>query len=131
MEEQIVWKCTVGNESCHFGDRATAKAWGRGLGVIEEIRIKGRERHLRAVPTESDEARELRELKALMAELLVQLGERDRGDGNAPGHAHEVPGVWDSDNGKLAGKPCAWCKTWAKAKALGLTPNACGEPGHD
>jgi hypothetical protein len=66
---------------------------------------------------------ELRQMKALLAELLDQLGERDRGDGNAPGHAHDIPGIWDMDNGKLAGKPCAWCATWAKAKALGLMSN--------
>ena len=72
---------------------------------------------------EKDE--QLRELKGLLAELLTKLGERDRGDGNAPGHGHEVPGIWDSDNGKLAGKPCAWCATWAKAREMGLmTPNA-------
>lgn len=64
------------------------------------------------------------ELKALLAGLLDELGERDCDDGNAPGHSHEIPGVWDSDNGKKAGKPCAWCAIWAKAKANGLpTPN--------
>ena len=61
---------------------------------------------------------------ALMNELLDQLGERTVGDGNAPGHGHEIPGVWDSDNGALAGKPCAWCATWAHAKAMRDAPNA-------
>ena len=60
---------------------------------------------------------------ALMDELLDQLGERTVSDGNAPGHGHEIPGVWDSDNGALAGKPCAWCATWAHAKALRVAPN--------
>ena len=69
-------------------------------------------------------AQENDKLRRLLNELLTQLGERERGDGNAPGHAHEVPGVWDSDNGKLAGKPCAWCALWAEAKATILTPNA-------
>jgi hypothetical protein len=63
---------------------------------------------------------ECAELKALMIALLGELGERDRGDGNAPGHCHQIPGVWDRDNGTKAGKPCAWCATWAKAKAMGL-----------
>lgn len=40
-----------------------------------------------------------------------------RDDGNAPGHAHAIPGIWDSDNGAKAGKPCAWCKTWNLARA--------------
>ena len=46
--------------------------------------------------------------------------ELDDGDtaGNAPGHCHDVPGIWDSDNGKKAGKPCAWCATWKKFTGL-------------
>lgn len=36
----------------------------------------------------------------------------------APGHAHEVPGVWDADNiPELAGKPCEWCSAWSEARA--------------
>ena len=37
---------------------------------------------------------------------------------NAPGHAHHTPGIWDEDNGDLAGKPCAWCLTWKKFTGL-------------
>jgi beta-galactosidase/beta-glucuronidase len=37
---------------------------------------------------------------------------------NAPGHAHHTPGIWDEDNGDLAGKPCAWCLTWKKFTKL-------------
>lgn len=45
--------------------------------------------------------------------------EMDEGDGvNAPGHAHETPGVWDMDNGEKSGKPCAWCLTWKKFTAI-------------
>jgi len=73
--------------------------------------------------TTAGAASEFNALKALMAELLEQLGARDKGDGNAPGHCHCIPGVWDSDNGKLAGKPCAWCAVWNKAKATGLVHN--------
>lgn len=36
-------------------------------------------------------------------------------NGNAPGHCHEIPGIWDSDNGAKAGKPCAWCAVWNNA----------------
>ncbi len=66
--------------------------------------------------------RENLEYRELLRELLVQLCENPgiREDGNAPGHSHEVPGVWDSDNGDLAGKPCAWCAVWARAVANGL-----------
>lgn len=55
--------------------------------------------------------------------------EMDNGDddGNAPGHAHRRPGIWDSDNEPgIAGKPCAWCLTWAKFTRLakdGPTPS--------
>jgi hypothetical protein len=66
-------------------------------------------------------------VRFLLGELVAQLGERDRDDGNAPGHHHEVPGVWDSDNGFLAGKKCAWCALWAEAKAA--VPNAQDQPG--
>lgn len=54
-----------------------------------------------------DEDREI--LEAVRREL-----DRGNQDGNAPGHGHEVPGIWDSDNGARAGKPCAWCLTWKK-----------------
>ena len=47
--------------------------------------------------------------------LLDELGAEDYRPGNAPGHCHDVPGVWDGDNGDLAGKPCAWCATWNAA----------------
>lgn len=43
------------------------------------------------------------------------------GGGNAPGHAHRETGIWDEDNGANAGKPCAWCLTWAKFTSL-VTP---------
>lgn len=68
-------------------------------------------------------AQENDKLRHLLSRLLEEESLHDRGDGNAPGHCHEVPGVWDSDNGKKAGKPCAWCALWAEAKATILTPN--------
>ena len=39
--------------------------------------------------------------------------------GNAPGHGHSISGVWDDDNGALAGKECAWCKAWNAAMGKG------------
>lgn len=50
-----------------------------------------------------------------------------RGDGNAPGHGHTKPGIWDDDNGALAGQPCAWCLTWNKATAA--IASAAGKEG--
>ena len=55
--------------------------------------------------------------KAILEAVHREL-DRDCDEGNAPGHSHRTKGVWDEDNGKLAGKPCAWCLTWAKFKTL-------------
>lgn len=34
------------------------------------------------------------------------------------------PGIWDDDNGALAGKPCAWCIAWnGAADALAAAPS--------
>lgn len=57
-------------------------------------------------------------IRGLLCRLVDQLGERDRGGGNAPGHGHNMPGVWDSDNGAKAGTACAWCALWAEAKKV-------------
>lgn len=43
---------------------------------------------------------------------------RENRNGDAPGHSHQIPGIWDSDNGDRAGKPCAWCLTWKKFTAI-------------
>ncbi|HDR9036072.1 TPA: hypothetical protein QDB07_003580 [Burkholderia vietnamiensis] len=58
----------------------------------------------------------------LMAAIIREIdhGEYDRpylGTENAPGHAHDVPGIWDSDNGAKAGTQCAWCATWNAARS--------------
>lgn len=67
-----------------------------------------------------DEASSLFELtdedRAILEAVRREMGESD--DANAPGHAHQIPGIWDEDNGDLAGTPCAWCLTWAKFTAL-------------
>jgi hypothetical protein len=54
-------------------------------------------------------------ITAVIREVPWQL--RGSEKGNAPGHAHEIAGIWDSDNGALAGTECAWCKAWNTAKA--------------
>jgi hypothetical protein len=75
------------------------------------------------------------EFREVMTTLFYELEARDKwpSPGNAPGHAHSLPGIWDSDNIKsgLAGKPCAWCAVWNKAKALkaaGRLGKPTGEP---
>lgn len=41
-----------------------------------------------------------------------------RDNGNAPGHGHAIPGVWDDDNGDIAGHRCAECLLWSLAEKL-------------
>lgn len=57
----------------------------------------------------------------LMFAIVTERPRRSRNHhGDAPGHSHSVAGIWDSDNGVLAGKECAWCKAWREAEsALG------------
>ena len=38
--------------------------------------------------------------------------------GNAPGHCHDIPGVWDRGNGERSCKECGWCKVWNAAIAM-------------
>lgn len=57
-------------------------------------------------------------LEAVMREMPRSVRHYRLDDGNAPGHGHQVAGTWDSDNGDLAGKPCAWCLAWNTAKAM-------------
>lgn len=58
-------------------------------------------------------------LRNLLCKLIDQLASRKKHlDGNAPGHAHSILGVWDSDNGALSGKKCAWCELWQEALAV-------------
>lgn len=61
--------------------------------------------------------RELAKLRKVISEV-VRGNDRWRDDGNAPGHCHQVPGIWDGDNGAKAGTECAWCKVWASAVAI-------------
>lgn len=59
------------------------------------------------------------ELIDLMRRVVAEHPRRShKNGGNGPGHGHAVPGVWDEDNGELAGKPCAWCSIWNAAKGI-------------
>ena len=49
-----------------------------------------------------------------LAKWVEQMGATNSGP-DAPGHSHTVPGVWDSDNGRLAGEECAYCTLWRQA----------------
>lgn len=59
---------------------------------------------------------EAERLRNLLCRLVEQLEPRHpRRDGNAPGHGHTIPGVWDKGNGELAGRKCVWCEVWQEA----------------
>lgn len=70
-----------------------------------------------AVPVE-------RELLAGLVEIADQKMLRFYGTvrQGSPNHRHSIPGVWDSDNGDLAGKPCAECAIYDKARAILSAP---------
>ncbi len=73
----------------------------------------------RDLPTQPGGAAEADELAEILGDILREaISERGMGwrprVGNAPGHGHETPGVWDDDNGPLAGKPCKWCAAWKR-----------------
>lgn len=42
-----------------------------------------------------------------------------KGEGiQAPGHSHDVPGIWDNDSDPaIAGKSCDWCAHWNAARS--------------
>lgn len=66
----------------------------------------------KAIPTVLDDR-----WKSILESIIREMPRAGR-NGNAPGHAHSKPGIWDSDNGELAGKPCAWCLAWSTATAM-------------
>jgi len=61
--------------------------------------------------------KDLMDWKEVVAAVKREVPERftSYARGNAPGHGHSISGVWDDDNGALAGKECAWCKAWNSA----------------
>lgn len=48
---------------------------------------------------------------------LVAVADEECSVGS-PNHAHEIPGIWDSDNGDKAGKPCAECALYDYARKI-------------
>lgn len=70
-----------------------------------------------AQPLKAEQAKDAAEDAEILAAVHRELDDGDR-TGNAPGHDHKLPGIWDDDNGAKSGKPCAWCLTWVKFTAL-------------
>lgn len=81
--------------------------------------------------TRASEAGDCPDWKGLLLAIVTERPKRCRNHhGDAPGHSHSIPGVWDSDNGILAGKECAWCKAWREAEtylAIAAAPAPGGE----
>lgn len=66
-------------------------------------------------------------LRSVMACVVNEIPNQTRRNGNAPGHCHAIPGVWDQGNGAKSGTECAWCKVWNSAVAMSEgKPVACG-----
>lgn len=51
---------------------------------------------------------------------LVAITEKKGKKQGSPNHSHSRPGIWDDDNIRngLAGKPCAECEMYDRARAL-------------
>lgn len=58
------------------------------------------------------------EYEALLKRWHEQGKPRLSRDGNSPNHSHSVAGIWDSDNGDIAGHECAECALFEMAKRL-------------
>ncbi len=54
----------------------------------------------------------LEQFEKLKAEYVAARPQRMDEKLNCPDHSHRIPGIWDTDNGALAGKPCATCFAW-------------------
>ena len=54
---------------------------------------------------------EVEEWRAIKATYLIEYAARPNGfrPGQYRGHAHDIDGIWDRDNGTLAGCKCAAC----------------------
>lgn len=56
--------------------------------------------------------------KKLLEDLVQLWSIRGNRPFGSPNHCHDVRGIWDSDNGDLAGKPCAECAIYDAARQL-------------
>jgi hypothetical protein len=66
---------------------------------------------------------EIERLREVMSCVVNEIPSYTHRDGNAPGHCHTIPGVWDRDNGAKAGTECGWCKVWNAAVAMSKEPS--------
>lgn len=57
-------------------------------------------------------------LREVMSCVVNEIPGHSNRNGNAPGHCHAIPGVWDRGNGAKTGTECGWCKVWNAAVAM-------------
>ncbi|MBD1602355.1 ead/Ea22-like family protein [Pseudomonas typographi] len=81
---------------------------------------EGRRMGTKTALSERDQLKaEVEALRGIMAAVVSEIPHaKHMSPGNAPGHCHRLPGVWDEDNGAKAGKECGWCKVWNKALVM-------------
>lgn len=65
---------------------------------------------------------EVAKLRDVMACVVNEVPRHEGRNGNAPGHCHSIPGVWDQGNGAKSGTECGWCKVWNAAVAMSKEP---------
>lgn len=54
-----------------------------------------------------------------VARAVIEQLEKSSSKPDAPGHSHQVAGVWDIGNKpEIAGKSCEWCALWSRFKRL-------------
>jgi hypothetical protein len=93
------------------------------LALIEDAEggqgeFAGLQAMLETAQSERDQLKaEVESLRKLVADVVTQHPRPSR-RGDAPGHCHLIPGIWDSDNGDKAGTECGWCKVWNAAIAM-------------
>lgn len=56
-------------------------------------------------------------LTEALQDVLHTFDDRHDRQGH-PDHCHRIPGIWDEDNGARAGKPCADCAAFDRARVV-------------
>lgn len=76
-----------------------------------------------AVPATCNDSLQV-DIREMLQWLIDQRGKH--------GHNHKQSGIWDDDNGAMAGKPCEACAMYDKARALlQSAPQSDKEVRHD
>lgn len=107
------------NDYCNFDNHAIGVQFygiGPEFGLAEDYfraanpaTILALIQHVRELKCDAEK------FQQIVCAVVREIPHRNMSRGNAPGHGHSIAGVWDEDNGALAGSECAWCKTWYAA----------------